>query len=175
MLIFVLGAVAAPLTAASVGNVVRATIDGFVPAAVIGCVWTCGSQTVKRAPLGVAWKAGLTTAQRWGRISGGFSGGKAAGQALRLPTERWQNLFAAAVTGVAAAESLSAAPMSVATFVAFSAVLDGMAPREGSAPEKSKGGDRSLASARADALAKARADYERRHKDDPVRMRALKG
>ena len=127
----------------------------------------------------VVWSAALTAAVRWGRVGGGFAGGKAAGQAFRA-SDRACNLIAAAAGGLAAAEAVGSIPMSVATFVAFSAVFEGFAPKavlEGVLP-KDAAGRTEDAPARGDpqaeAIAKAKADYARRHKDNPVRMRALK-
>ena len=158
-----------------VGDIGMISFEAFTTAGSVGFIWTGSAQLLKRVPLPVAGRAALTTARRWGGMSAGFQGGKLAGQAVGLPSDRWCNLCAGAVAGLFAATSASNIPMSIATFVAISAVLDGIVP---SMAEQARVGGRSKeqlqrGNPRAEALTRAREEYARRHKDDPVRLRAL--
>ena len=168
----------APAIAKSVGDVVGATASSFALVGGVGFVFSAGNNFVRRLPTS-AVAAGWGTAQRWGRVSAGFAGGRALGQWVRGADDRWASMAGAVFGGAAAASSIPEIPSSIATFVAFSFVLDNMSPSD--APSKGKqGGDkvqwrgRPISEVRAEAKERAKANYKRRHKDDPVRMRAVR-
>lgn len=111
--------------------------------------------------------AGLHTAQRWGRLSAGFVGGRAVGQVAGAD-ERVCAILGAICGGAAAATSVAELPSSIGSFVALTILLESVAP---STSADDAGGPRR--DARAEARAKARANYERRHRGDETRLRAL--
>ena len=125
-------------------------------------------------------KAGVQAAQRWGRISAGFVGGRNIGQVVRKTDDLWCSTAGAVLGGAAAASSLAEVPQSIATFVGFSLFMDLAFSGRQQQPTDSEGGDkiewrgRSVADIRAEAEARARADYEKRHDGDSTRLRALK-
>ena len=81
---------------------------------------------VRRNP--AAWASAWATGSRWGKISAGFSGGRAAGQVIRRADDSFCAILGAVAGGIAAAPTLAEAPSNVATFVAFTYVLEVMAP-----------------------------------------------
>ena len=87
--------------------------------------------------------------------------------------------------GIAAASSVADMPSSVATFVAFTYVLNffdtsrgntggGAAGGGGGSGDKIEWRGRSMADIKAEAEAKARANYEKRHAGDATRLKALR-
>ena len=97
---------------------------------------------VRRNP--AAWASAWATGSRWGKISAGFSGGRAAGQVIRRADDSFCAILGAVAGGIAAAPTLAEAPSNVATFVAFTYVLEVMAPSKTTdkRPPKSKPGQR---------------------------------
>ena len=169
---------ASPALAQNAGDVVVQTAGSFALVGSIGFLWTATGAVVKRTPGPIA--AGLQTAQRWGRISAGFTGGQAAGQVVRKTNDKWCNIAGAFFGGLAAATSLAEAPSSIATFVAFSYIIDMISPPGDAANSGSGGGEKiswkgkSVDEIRAEAEKRARADYAARHKDDSTRLKALR-
>ena len=98
---------------------------------------------VRRQP--AAWASAWATGSRWGKISAGFSGGRAAGQVIRRADDSFCAILGAVAGGIAAAPTLAEAPSNVATFVAFTYVLEVMAPSKTTdtkRPSKPKPGQR---------------------------------
>ena len=73
---------ATPL-ANSFGDVVASTASSYAAVGTVGFLFKFPGQLIGRNPLGAAAAAALGTANRWGRISAGFAGGRAAGQVVR--------------------------------------------------------------------------------------------
>ena len=73
-----------------------------------------------------AARAAVMTAQRWGRLSAGFAGGTAFAVVLlgKGHEDNVARLIGAAVGGIAAVSTLDQIPSSVATFVAFTWVMN---------------------------------------------------
>lgn len=122
-----------PPLAQNAGDVVRTTVSnfatvggfGFAFTAVKGFADNAGVQGGARAAVPYfVLKASLINAQRWGRISAGFAGGRAAGQWLRGADDRTTAMMGSVAGGVAAATSVSQIPSSVATFACFGYFLD---------------------------------------------------
>ena len=166
-----------PPLAKNLGDVVTQTGSSFALVGGVGFIFSAAGAVLKRTPSPLA--VGVQAAQRWGRISAGFTGGQAAGQVVRKANDRWCSMAGAFFGGLAAASSLAEAPSSIVTFMAFSYLLDYFGPpqsggRQGTEGEKIKWKGRSIEEIRAEAEAKARADYAKRHKGEPTRLSALR-
>ena len=168
-----------PALAQNFGDVVVQTGSSFALVGGVGFVFSAAGAVVKRksTPLAI----GVQTAQRWGRISAGFTGGQAAGQVVRKANDRWCSMAGAFFGGLAAATSLAEAPSSIATFMAFSYRLDSFgSPQSGGQQGAEASGDkiawkgRTIEEIRAEAEARAKADYAKRHKNDKTRLSALR-
>ena len=163
---------AAPL-AKNIGDVLAATTSSFATIGGVAFVWSAA--TKRSLPIG--WQA----AQKWGRISAGFSGGQALGQVVRKADDRWAKMTGAVFGGAAAATTIAEIPNSIFTFVAFSYALDVLSPpaagggseQAAYTGEKIKWRGKSTEEIRAEAKARATADYERRHQGDAARLKAV--
>jgi hypothetical protein len=152
---------ATPL-AQNLGDVAIASAQSFAWIGGVGYVVSLRNGRV------AAWQ----TAQRWGKISAGFSGGRALGQVLRRADDRIAAVIGAAAGGVAAASSVAEMPSSVATFVGFTLLFEILGP--GAMTASADGGpDKTRPSLRESAREKARRDYARRHQGDATRLKAL--
>jgi uncharacterized protein (DUF697 family) len=114
------------------------TVGGF------GFTMTAFQEGSKRAAV---WRHSLTPryvigsslmqAQRWGRVSAGFAGGRALGQVLRGVDDGTCAMMGSIFGGVLAAPNLAAIPSSVATFAAFGYFIDSFQKRsQGGDPQK---------------------------------------
>ena len=114
-------------------DVARTTLSGFATISGIGFVFTAAQESSARAGVkgmarkavpGFVIRAALMNAQRWGRVSAGFAGGRAAGQLWYGEDGFGPAMCGAVAGGVAAAPNLAGIPSSVATFVAFSYFIE---------------------------------------------------
>eukprot|EP00967_Tisochrysis_lutea_P120930 scaffold198729_cov35-Tisochrysis_lutea.AAC.1 len=122
-----------PPIAKNLGDVVSATVGSFLSIGSIGFIFTAAQESMARASVaGAARKAvprfvlraSLINAQRWGRVTAGFAGGRAVGQVWRGVDDQVCSICGAIAGGAAAASSVADIPSSVLTFVAFSYALD---------------------------------------------------
>lgn len=141
-----------PPIAASPADVVRTTLTSFCTIGAFGFCFTALQESLARANVyGDARKAvpyfvmcaAVQNAQRWGRVSAGFAGGRAAGQLLRGCDDGYTRLMGSLMGGVGAATSLASVPSSMATFAAFGFFFDsfthgGGRDGEGAAAQKPK-------------------------------------
>lgn len=122
-------------------DVIIKTFSGFASTGVLCGGWTA---VTKRS---VA--AGWVSAQRWGRVSAGFSGGQALGQYLRGVDDRYCRFLGAACAGVFGSATVADIPRNLATYLAFTYVLEsfeakaepsaaGMSRPSTSRPDKNK-------------------------------------
>ena len=158
----------APPVASSIGDVVGTAAGSFAAVGTVGFLYRFPAQLVKRAPVPAAASAAIATAQRWGRISAGFAGGRAAGQLIRKVDDSFCAVCGAVLGGAAAANSMAELPGTVATFVTFTLFLELALPKpsiDAAAPGISP----------AEAREKARRDFEERHQNDPARLQATRG
>jgi hypothetical protein len=158
--------------ASSVSDVIGTAAGSFATVGTVGFLYRFPAQLVKRAPVPAAATAAVATAQRWGRLSAGFAGGRAAGQLVRKADDTFCAVCGAVMGGAAAATSVAELPGTVATFVGFTLALEILAPSAGRSAE---GEMKSAGTSAAEARAKARRDFERRHQDDPARLQATRG
>ena len=149
---------AAPIAKGPV-DVVRTTVNNFYTIGGFGFVFTAFSESTKRA--GVSGRArdavpyfvlrnSFLQAQRWGRVSAGFAGGRALGQAMRGQDDSTCAIMGSIAGGIAAAPSLAQMPSSVATFAAFGYFIDSFSA--GSKPVSGEQATKQLAAARAQRL-----------------------
>ena len=114
-------------------DVIRTTASNFVTIGGFGFAFTAFNEATKRA--GVSGKAkaavprfvvqaALTQGTKWGKVSAGFAGGRAAGQLWRGEDGFQAAMCGAVAGGVAASESIKGIPASVFTFVAFSYFIE---------------------------------------------------
>ena len=168
---------AQPAIAKNAGDVIGTTAGSYMMVGSVGFVFSAASAAVRRVPAPI--RVGMGAANRWGKITAGFAGGRAAGQVVRRKDDIVCSMAGAFFGGLGAAASLAEAPQSIVTFMAFSYVLDTwMAPPSNSPPqpgqeEKIAWKGRSLDEVRAEAEARARANYKRRHSGDETRLKAL--
>ena len=145
-----------PPIATSPLDVVRTTAGSFATIGGLGFCFTAFQEATARAAVSgdarkavpyFVLKAALQNGQRWGRVSAGFAGGRAAGQLLRGGDDAWSRLMGSVVGGAAAATSLASVPSSCATFAAFGYFFDsfthppgkkGGGARAGGAPRPQK-------------------------------------
>ena len=97
-------------------DVIIKTFSGFAGTGVLCGGWTA---VTKRS---VA--AGWVSAQRWRRVSAGFSGGQALGQYLRGVDDRYCRFLGAACAGVFGSATVADIPRNLATYLAFTYVLE---------------------------------------------------
>ena len=166
----------APSIARNAGDVVGTAASSYAIVGGVGFVFSTAGAVVRRMPGPVG--VGIGAAKRWAKISAGFAGGQAAGQVWRRKDDRICHLAGAFFGGLAAATSLAEAPSSILTFMAFSWILDGIAPSTGAAPapsddEKIAWRGRSIEDIRAEAEQKAQENYRRRRQGDATRLKAL--
>ena len=112
-------------------DVVQKTAGAFCTVGSLGFAMTAFQECSKRADV---WRHtqvpryvirnSLIQAQRWGRVSAGFAGGRALGQVLRGVDDSTCAMMGSIAGGVCAASELSAIPSSVATFAAFGYFID---------------------------------------------------
>ena len=142
-------------------------------------VATTASSTLVVGGVGFFWRgclrfkgpaAGWQAAQRWGRISGGFSGGRALGQVIRGRDGMFAAVVSAVAGGACAANSIAEMQTTIPSFVIFSLLLERMP-----APTKEPEGEGPVQHVNRRELAyeKARREFAERHKDDPTRLKAL--
>jgi hypothetical protein len=133
--------------AKSAGDVVRTTVGSFFTIGSFGFALTAFQESVKRA--GVAGRAkarvpyfvcmaSLNQAQRWGRVSAGFSGGRALGQWLRGMDDSTCAMLGSICGGICAAPNVGSIPSSVATFAAFGYFIESFAPKSDAAADPQK-------------------------------------
>lgn len=123
----------APPIAKNIGDVISTTVGSFASIGSMGFIFTAAQESMARAKVsGAARKAvprfvvraALMNAQRWGRVTAGFAGGRALGQVWRGADDQVCSICGAVAGGAAAASSIADMPASVFTFVAFSYALD---------------------------------------------------
>ena len=114
-------------------DVVRTTASNFVTIGGFGFAFTAFNEATKRA--GVSGKAkaavprfvvqaALAQGTKWGKVSAGFAGGRAAGQVWRGEDDFQAAMCGAVAGGVMASETIKGMPGSVATFVMFSYFIE---------------------------------------------------
>jgi len=118
---------------------------------------------------GAAAAAALGTANRWGRISAGFAGGRAAGQVVRKADDAFCAVAGAVLGGAAAASTVAEMPSQIAVFVGFTVCLEVLSPKSPADGAEAKP-QRDVPT---DAKERARQGYARRHAGDSARLRAL--
>ena len=109
-------------------DVARTTLSSFATVSGIGFVFTAAQESSARAGVkgmarkavpGFVIRAALMNAQRWGRVSAGFAGGRAAGQLWYGEDGFGPAMCGAVAGGVATAPNLAGIPSSVVSFVAL--------------------------------------------------------
>ena len=159
-------------------DVVRTTLSSFVTVSGIGFAFTAAQESSARAGVsgmarkavpGFVIRAALLQGQRWGRVSAGFAGGRAAGQLWCGEDGFAPAMWGAVAGGVAAAPNVAGVPSSVATFVAFSYFIEKLSNKQEDAapvPAAAARGNAKLAprksSARSSAAAPPALDYGKR-------------
>ena len=114
-------------------DVIRTTASNFVTIGGFGFAFTAFNEATKRA--GVSGKAkaavprfvvqaALAQGTKWGKVSAGFAGGRAAGQLWRGEDDFQAAMCGAVAGGVMASETIKGIPGSVATFVMFSYFIE---------------------------------------------------
>jgi len=125
----------APPLAKNLVDVITTTAGSFMSIGSVGFVFTAAQETMARAAVSggarkavprFVLRAALTNAQRWGRVTAGFAGGRALGQVWRGEDDQVCAILGAVAGGIAASNSVADIPGSVFTFVAFSYALDRM-------------------------------------------------
>ncbi len=101
--------------------VVTQTVSGFAATGMLCGGWTA----ITKRSATAAWMS----AQRWGRVSAGFSGGQALGQYLRGVDDRYCRLLGAACAGVFGAAAVADIPQNLATYLAFTYILESFEAR----------------------------------------------
>ena len=149
----------APPIAKGPGDVIKTTVNNFCTVGGCGFVFTAFSESSKRAGTGgkardavryFVVRNSLLQAQRWGRVSAGFAGGRALGQALRGQDDSTCAMIGSVFGGIAAAPSVAQMPSSVATFAAFGYFIDSFS--SGNKPVSGEQASKRLAAARAQRL-----------------------
>eukprot|EP00325_Prymnesiales_sp_UTEX-LB-985_P029898 CAMPEP_0174731648 /NCGR_PEP_ID=MMETSP1094-20130205/57923_1 /TAXON_ID=156173 /ORGANISM="Chrysochromulina brevifilum, Strain UTEX LB 985" /LENGTH=202 /DNA_ID=CAMNT_0015934059 /DNA_START=89 /DNA_END=697 /DNA_ORIENTATION=+ len=138
-------------------DVIKTTASSFATVGTFGFAITAFQEYSKRAgtagqartrmPYFVV-QASLAQASRWGRVSAGFSGGRALGQALRGKDDSTCAMLGSIFGGIGAAPNIAGIPSSVATFAAFGYFIEAMSARASSTPS----GEQQLERARAQRL-----------------------
>lgn len=128
-------------------DVIQTTVGSFCAVGGFGFAVTAVQESMKRAsvvgrartqvPYFVV-RASLLQAQRWGRVSAGFAGGRALGQALRGVDDSTCAMMGSIAGGIAAAPNLAAVPSSVATFAAFGYFIESLSASKSTAPPSSE-------------------------------------
>ena len=103
------------------GDVVRTSCQSFGIVGTCAFGWTMGQGG---RPLVHAMRTGLQSAQRWGRISAGFSGGKALSQVIRSKDDEWCAIMGACVGGLLGAPSPAQIPVRVVYFATAAYILE---------------------------------------------------
>ena len=114
-------------------EVVTTTVSNFVTIGGFGFAFTAFNEATKRS--GVSGKAktavprfvlqaALAQGTKWGKVSAGFAGGRAAGQVWRGEDDFHAAMCGAVAAGVMASETIGGIPGSVATFVMFSYFIE---------------------------------------------------
>jgi hypothetical protein len=134
------------------------TLQSFTTIGVAGFLWR-----IRKGQ-----SAAIATALRWGKLSAGFSGGRALGQVLSGRDGTFASVLGSAIGGVAAATSIAEMPSSVITFVGFTLVMERL-----TAQQLSAGPTPSIDARRDASRTRARGHFERRHRGDPTRLQAL--
>lgn len=120
-------------------DVVQTTLSSFATVSGIGFVFTAAQESSARAGVsgmarkavpGFVIRAALMNGQRWGRVSAGFAGGRAAGQLWCGEDGFTASMWGAVFGGVAAAQNVAGVPSSVMTFVAFSYFIEKLTNKE---------------------------------------------
>merc|ERR1719310_387867 len=121
-------------------DVITTTASSFATVGGFGLVLTAFTESKKRS--GVTGKArtavprfvvqeSIKQARRWGQVSAGFAGGRAAGQLWSGCDGMTAAMCGAVGAGVLAASSVREIPSSVTTFVAFSYFIEKMTNKAG--------------------------------------------
>jgi len=114
-------------------DVVRTTASNFVTIGGFGFAFTAFNEATKRSGVSGMAKtavprfvvqAALAQGTKWGKVSAGFAGGRAAGQLWRGEDDFQAAMCGAVAGGVMASESIKGIPGSVATFVMFSYFIE---------------------------------------------------
>ena len=114
-------------------DVVRTTASNFVTIGGFGFAFTAFNEATKRSGVSGMAKtavprfvvqAALAQGTKWGKVSAGFAGGRAAGQLWRGEDDFQAAMCGAVAGGVMASESIKGIPASVATFVMFSYFIE---------------------------------------------------
>jgi len=114
-------------------EVVQTTVSNFVTIGGIGFVFTAFNEAKKRSGVSgrakaavprFVFQAALAQGTKWGKVTAGFAGGRAAGQVWRGEDDFHAAMCAAVAGGVMASETIGGIPSSVATFVMFSFLIE---------------------------------------------------
>lgn len=145
-----------PILAASPLDVVSRAASGYAATAIL-----CGGWTgLTKRSASAAW----SSAQRWGRVSAGFSGGQAAGEVIRGANDRYARLLGACGAGVLGATSMADIPSNVLGYVAFTYLLEAFEARAASPAQIDGTVIKSCSSSNGDLVASGRKLGGRMHK-----------
>jgi len=123
----------APKIARGPIDVIQTTAGSFLSVGGFGFAFTALQESIKRSNVGgrararvpyFVFRASIANGQRWGRVSAGFAGGRALGQALRGKDDSTCSMLGSIFGGIAAAPNPAGVPSSVATFAAFGYFID---------------------------------------------------
>ena len=128
---------ASPPLATSPKDVVASATANFAAVGTLGFAWRGARALASSQSLKTASAMGLQAAQRWGRVSAAFAGGRALGQVIFKTDNAYCAAISASLGGIAAASSAAEVPSSVASFLCFSLLLENMAPKLATEPEPS--------------------------------------
>eukprot|EP00966_Prymnesium_polylepis_P275338 6361403-Prymnesium_polylepis.1 len=149
-------------------DVLKTTVQSFCTIGGIGFGVTAFQEAQKMANVGGRARSqvpyfvitrALAQGGRWGRVSAGFAGGRALGQALRGVDDSTCAMMGSIFGGIAAAPTLQAIPSSVATFAAFGYFIESFTPNAGGSSPKRKLADEV---ARRDRLRKQLAECDKK-------------
>ena len=114
-------------------EVVQTTVSNFVTIGGFGFAFTAFNEATKRSGVSgkakaavprFVFQAALEQGTKWGKVSAGFAGGRAAGQVWRGEDDFHAAMCGAVAAGVMASETIGGIPGSVATFVMFSYFIE---------------------------------------------------
>lgn len=121
------------------GDVIATASSSYCSLGFLGFIFTAVSEGMARSgTAGMArtrmpyfvFRAACQSGNRFGRLSAGFSGGRALGQWIRGADDSTTSMIAAITAGIVAADSVAGIPSSVATFACFTYFIDSFTARQ---------------------------------------------
>lgn len=104
-------------------DAIRKTCESFAIVGPVAFSWSAAPLLLSRQP-GAAFRVGLSSAQRWGGTSAGFSGGRAFSQAARGTDDVWCAVAGGIAAGLLGSPSAALIPARVASFAGLSILIE---------------------------------------------------